>query len=138
MGFFLQNAWLIPLFPLLGFAIITLLPFIRANKSLSGWIAIGLMIAATVVALGVGWEVASGVHVAPDGTVEVVSTEEHAAEGESFTFPPANIVQTFRWAIVGSEPPGAMLIASIAITFVVLLLGAYYFRRTEEHFADFI
>ena len=59
MGFFLQNAWLIPLFPLLGFAIITLLPFIRANKALSGWIAIGLMVAATAVALGGGWEVTS-------------------------------------------------------------------------------
>src|SRR5215510_11349902 len=103
MGFFLQNAWLIPLFPLLGFAIITLLPFLRANKPLSGWIAIGLMVAATVVALGVGWEVASGVHVAPDGTVEVAPTEEHAAEGESFVFPPANIVQTFRWAPAGGD-----------------------------------
>src|SRR5262245_44983375 len=109
MGFFLQTAWLIPLFPLLGFAIITLLPFIRANKALSGWIAIGLMVVATVVAVGVGWEVASGVHVAPDGTATVVAAGEHttegeaAAEGESFEFPAANIVRTFRWAPAGGD-----------------------------------
>jgi NADH-quinone oxidoreductase subunit L len=108
MGFFLQNAWLIPLFPLLGFAIITLVPFIRANKVLSGWLAIGLMVAATLIALGVGWEVASGVHVAPDGTAAVVAAPEQAegevsAEGQSFVFPAANIVQTFRWAPAGGD-----------------------------------
>jgi len=70
MGFFLQYAWLIPLFPLLGFAIITLTP-IRASKAASGWLAIALMVAATVVALGVGADVLQGVHVAPDGTATV-------------------------------------------------------------------
>ena len=35
MGIFLQYAWLIPLFPLLSFAIITLTP-IRMSKSASG------------------------------------------------------------------------------------------------------
>ena len=44
MGVFLQYAWLIPLLPLLGFAIITLTP-IRANKAASGWLAILLMLA---------------------------------------------------------------------------------------------
>ena len=56
MGLFLQYAWLIPLFPLLSFAIITLTP-IRMSKMASGWLAIGLMLASTVVALGVGAEV---------------------------------------------------------------------------------
>ena len=58
MGFFLQYAWLIPLFPLLSFAIITLTP-IRLSKSASGWLAIGLMLASTVVALGVAGDVLS-------------------------------------------------------------------------------
>src|SRR5262245_51460114 len=126
MGFFLQNAWLIPLCPLLGFAIITLLPFVRASKALSGWLAIGLMVAAMVVAIGVGWEVVSGVHVAPDGTAAVVPAEEHAAEGESFTFPPANIVRTFRWAPAGGDavvtmgyyidPAAAAMLVMVTIT----------------------
>jgi NADH-quinone oxidoreductase subunit L len=113
MGFFLQNAWLIPLFPLIGFAIITLTP-VRMSKSLSGWIAIGLMAAATVIALGVGAEVYQGVHVAADGTAEVKAAgEAHAAEGgaaegEAFTFPEANIVRTFRWAPAGGDASFSM------------------------------
>src|SRR5690349_19077138 len=103
MGLFLQYAWLIPLFPLLGFAIITLTP-IRLSKSASGWLAILLMVAATIVALGVGAEVAQGVHVAPDGTAEVLAAgETHAAEGAGFAFPTANIVRTFRWAPAGGD-----------------------------------
>ncbi|HEX5690121.1 MAG TPA: NADH-quinone oxidoreductase subunit L, partial [Roseiflexaceae bacterium] len=109
MGLFLQSAWLIPLLPLLGFAIITLTP-IRANKAASGWLAIALMVVATVIALGIGLEVAQGVHVAPDGTAEVMAAEEHAApaegaagEEESFAFPEANIVQTVRWAPAGGD-----------------------------------
>jgi NADH-quinone oxidoreductase subunit L len=151
MGFFLQNAWLIPLFPLLGFAIITLLPFIRANKALSGWIAIGLMVAATVVAVGVGWEVASGVHVAPDGTVAVVAAEEHATEGEHFEFPPANIVQTFRWAPVGGDASFTMgyyvdpavaamlLMVTIAATCIHLFsLGYMAHDERQSRFFSFI
>ncbi|KPV48327.1 NADH-quinone oxidoreductase subunit L, partial [Kouleothrix aurantiaca] len=112
MGVFLQFAWLIPLFPLLGFAIITLTP-VRVSKALSGWLAIGLMVAATVVALGVGAEVFQGVHVAPDGTAAVMAGDAHAegeapaAEGEGgehgFAFPEANIVRTFRWAPAGGD-----------------------------------
>src|SRR5512138_2842134 len=103
MGLFLQYAWLIPLLPLLSFAIITLTP-IRLNKAASGWLAIGLMVVATVVALSVGVEVLQGVHVGPDGTAEVLAIgEAHAAEGEAFTFPEPNIVRTFRWAPAGGD-----------------------------------
>src|SRR5690349_4056205 len=89
MGFFLQYAWLIPLFPLLSFAIITLTP-IRLSRTASGWLAIGLMLAATVVALGVAGDV-------------LAAGAAHAAEGEgAFAFPAANIVSTFRWAPAGA------------------------------------
>src|SRR5215208_4898283 len=90
MGLFLQYAWLIPLFPLLSFAIITLTP-IRLSKTISGWLAIGLMLASTVVALGVAGDVlAAGV--------------AHAAEGDgAFAFPTATIVNTFRWAPAGGD-----------------------------------
>jgi NADH-quinone oxidoreductase subunit L len=153
MGFFLQNAWLIPLFPLLGFAIITLLPFIRANKTLSGWVAIILMIAATVVALGVGWEVASGVHVAPDGTAAVVAAGEHttegeaAAEGESFAFPAANIVQAFRWAPAGGDasftmgyyidPAAAAMLVMVTITATCIHLFSLGYMAHDERQSRF-
>ena len=95
MGFFLQIAWLIPIFPLLGFTIITLTP-VRVSKAASGWLAIGLMVAATVVALGVGGAVFQGIHVTPDGAAEVgpLAAGERPAfplpEGSAFeiTLPP--------------------------------------------------
>jgi NADH-quinone oxidoreductase subunit L len=110
MGVFLQYAWLIPVLPLLAFAIITLTP-IRANRAASGWLAIGLMLAATVVALGVGADVAGHVHVDASGAA-AVAAEQPAAEGaageEAFSFPEPNIVRTFRWAPSGGASAFAM------------------------------
>jgi NADH-quinone oxidoreductase subunit L len=147
MGIFLQNAWLIPLCPLLGFAIITLLPFIRANKALSGWIAIALMVAATVVALGVGWEVVSGVHVAPDGTATLVAAGEQATEGGSFAFPAANIVQAFRWAPAGGaanvtmgyyiDPAAAAMLVMVTITATCIHLFSLGYMAHDERQSRF-
>jgi NADH-quinone oxidoreductase subunit L len=64
MGWFLQNAWLIPLLPLIGFAVITLTP-IQRNKQASAWLATLLMVGATIIALGTAVEVVSGVKIAP-------------------------------------------------------------------------
>ena len=133
MGIFLQYAWLIPLFPLLGFSIITLTP-VRMSKVLSGWIAIGLMVAATVVALGVGAEVYGGVHVKADGSAEVIAAGEHGAEGEAaagegeaFAFPEANIVRTFRWAPAGGDAAftmGFYIDPAVAAMLVMVTIAA--------------
>ena len=106
MGFFLQYAWLIPILPLLGFAIITLTP-IRASKAASGWLAIALMAVATAVALGVAADVAGRVTVDASGAVSTLpAAESHAAEGaageETFAFPEPNIARTFVWAPAGA------------------------------------
>ena len=141
MGFFLQYAWLIPLFPLLAFAIITLTP-IRASKAASGWLAIALMVAATVVALGVGADVLQGVHVAPDGTATVMAAGETPA-GEGFKFPEANIVQTFRWAPAGGDmvfemgyyidaAAAAMLIMVTITAFCIHLFSLGYMAHDER------
>lgn len=37
MGWFLQNAWLILLLPLIGFAVITLTPIQRNKNASAGW-----------------------------------------------------------------------------------------------------
>jgi lipopolysaccharide transport system permease protein len=49
----------------------------------------------------------------------------------------AGVVEGFRWALLGSDTaPGPMLIVSIVVALAVFVSGAFYFRRTEQTFAD--
>lgn len=57
--------------------------------------------------------------------------------------PMTGVVVGFRWALLGNnladaQPPGALFPISIAITLLVLVSGAFYFRSTERTFADII
>jgi lipopolysaccharide transport system permease protein len=57
--------------------------------------------------------------------------------------PMTGVVEGFRWALLGSQladaqPPGPIFALSIAITVIVLVSGAIFFRRTERSFADII
>jgi lipopolysaccharide transport system permease protein len=52
--------------------------------------------------------------------------------------PMAGIIEGFRWAIVGTEPPTYLMFASIAIIIVILISGLFYFRRRERTFADVV
>src|SRR5215211_5206693 len=134
MGFFLQYAWLIPLFPLLSFVIITLTP-IRMSKTASGWLAIGLMLASTVVALGVAGDV-------------MAAGAAHAAEGEgAFVFPAANIVSTFRWAPAGGDaaftmgyyidPAATAMLVMVTITSTCIHLFSLGYMAHDERQARF-
>jgi NADH-quinone oxidoreductase subunit L len=96
----LELAWLIPIFPLLAFALITLTP-VRHNKAASGWLAIGLMTLATLLALGVAAEVAQGILVAENGSRTTRAALSSVPPEGVFSFPVPNIVRTFRWAPVG-------------------------------------
>jgi len=147
MGLFLQYAWLIPLLPLLGFAIITLTP-VRLSKALSGWLAIGLMIAATVIAIGVGVEVYQGIHVNAEGAAEVLPAgEASAAEGEAFAFPEANIVRAFRWAPAGGDaivtmgyyidPAAAAMLVMVTITATCIHLFSMGYMAHDERQSRF-
>ncbi|NOK60374.1 MAG: NADH-quinone oxidoreductase subunit L [Chloroflexi bacterium AL-W] len=108
MGAFLEFAWLIPLFPLLGFAIITLAP-IRSNQQLSGWLATILMVASTVVALGVGTAVAQGIQIGTDGTTGIAPTHDalasvsHIPAAAGYEVAEPNITRVFRWAPTGGD-----------------------------------
>jgi lipopolysaccharide transport system permease protein len=52
--------------------------------------------------------------------------------------PMSGIIEGFRWAILGTEPPGYLLFASAGIIMVVLVSGAFYFRSREKIFADVV
>ena len=50
--------------------------------------------------------------------------------------PMAGVVEGFRWALLGTPPPGPLLAVSTAGAAALLVGGAFYFRRVERTFAD--
>jgi len=52
--------------------------------------------------------------------------------------PMAGVIEGFRWALLGTEPPGSLIAISVIIVIVILISGAFYFRRSEKAFADVI
>jgi lipopolysaccharide transport system permease protein len=53
--------------------------------------------------------------------------------------PMVGVVEGFRWALLGTaEAPGAMIVASTGAALLLLVSGAYYFRRMEKTFADLV
>lgn len=52
--------------------------------------------------------------------------------------PMAGVIEGFRWVLLGTDPPGSLLSVSVVIVLVILISGAFYFRRMEETFADLV
>jgi lipopolysaccharide transport system permease protein len=53
--------------------------------------------------------------------------------------PLVGVVEGFRWALLGTKTqPGLMVFVSAISAFVVLVTGAFYFRRMEKNFADLV
>lgn len=54
--------------------------------------------------------------------------------------PMVGVVEGFRWSLLGStaSAPGTMTLISFAMSFFVLISGAFYFRRMEKSFADVV
>lgn len=51
--------------------------------------------------------------------------------------PMVGVVEGFRWALLGTRTaPGPMVIVSALVTILILVTGAFYFRRMEKTFAD--
>jgi lipopolysaccharide transport system permease protein len=49
------------------------------------------------------------------------------------------VVEGMRWALLGTRTaPGSMAVVSTAVAVVLLVGGAYYFRRMERSFADVV
>jgi lipopolysaccharide transport system permease protein len=53
--------------------------------------------------------------------------------------PMAGVVEGFRWALLGvANPPVATMLVSTVAAFLLLVTGAFYFRRMEKTFADVV
>jgi lipopolysaccharide transport system permease protein len=53
--------------------------------------------------------------------------------------PMAGVIDGFRWAVLGkTSAPGPMIWVSIVVAIVILISGAFYFRRMEHNFADIV
>lgn len=53
--------------------------------------------------------------------------------------PMVSVVEGFRWTLLGAgSRPGTMCIVSVLTALILLASGLYYFRRTEETFADLV
>ena len=54
--------------------------------------------------------------------------------------PMVGVIEGFRWALLGgaNPPPGPMVWVSVLTSVVLLISGAFYFRRMEKRFADLV
>lgn len=53
--------------------------------------------------------------------------------------PMAGVVEGFRWALLrANNAPGRIIIVSSLAAIMILVSGAFYFRRTEKSFADLV
>jgi homopolymeric O-antigen transport system permease protein len=52
--------------------------------------------------------------------------------------PMAGVVEGFRWALLGRDPPGPMLLVSVVTVVAIATGGLFYFRRMERSFADIV
>jgi lipopolysaccharide transport system permease protein len=50
--------------------------------------------------------------------------------------PMAGVVEGFRWALLGTDKPGGIVLVSAVAAVVVLVSGLFYFRRMEKNFSD--
>jgi lipopolysaccharide transport system permease protein len=52
--------------------------------------------------------------------------------------PMSGILEGFRWSLLGTKPPGMLLLVSTMIILAILVSGLFYFRRREKAFADVV
>jgi lipopolysaccharide transport system permease protein len=52
--------------------------------------------------------------------------------------PMAGVIQGFRWALLGTQPPDAALAVSTGVILILLVSGVYFFKRMERTFADIV
>lgn len=80
-----------------------------------------------------------GLYVSPVGFISSVIPEKYKLAYYTLN-PMVGFIDGFRWSILGAgyEPWWPGLISGTAVTLLVLITGAYYFRSAERSFADVI
>jgi lipopolysaccharide transport system permease protein len=52
--------------------------------------------------------------------------------------PMAGVIEGFRWALLGTAPPSGIIGLSVVVVLVLLISGAFYFKKMEQYFADIV
>ena len=52
--------------------------------------------------------------------------------------PMTGVIEGFRWALLGTNPPTTMIFISLGVVIALLVSGVFYFRRMEQFFADIV
>ncbi len=52
--------------------------------------------------------------------------------------PMVGVIEGFRWILLGAESPTPLMLVSLSIVLLLMISGAFYFRRMEKDFADVI
>jgi lipopolysaccharide transport system permease protein len=52
--------------------------------------------------------------------------------------PMVGVIEGFRWALLGTNPPTAMILISVGVVVLLLIGGLFYFKRMEQYFADVV
>jgi lipopolysaccharide transport system permease protein len=50
--------------------------------------------------------------------------------------PMVGVIEGFRWAILGTKAPEVLLLLSAGTSVLLLVSGAFFYRRAERNFAD--
>jgi lipopolysaccharide transport system permease protein len=123
-----MQVFTLPLFVLLAFA---------ASLGVGLWVA-ALMVEYRDFRVIVPFMVQFGLYATPVGYLSTKVPEKWRLLYS--LNPMVGVIDGFRWAILGGKNelflPGLLL--SIAVTFVLLMTGIWYFRKTEKTFADVI
>jgi lipopolysaccharide transport system permease protein len=52
--------------------------------------------------------------------------------------PMAGVIEGFRWALLGTAPPSGIIGLAVVVVLVLLVSGAFYFKKMEQYFADIV
>jgi lipopolysaccharide transport system permease protein len=52
--------------------------------------------------------------------------------------PMVGVIEGFRWALLGTKPPEAIILVSVCVVIVLLIGGLFYFKKMEQYFADVV
>jgi lipopolysaccharide transport system permease protein len=52
--------------------------------------------------------------------------------------PMSGVIEGFRWALLGTNPPEAMILVSVGAVILLLVGGLFYFKSMEQYYADVV